>query len=118
MIEHKLTKYPRDLRENRQGLKLLIIPAGATLLATLFTISITMLVLSKNGESGGVSAAIVIPLIAFIFLITICRNIQQESSQRIREIDEIRKLAENSSRESHKISTERIITKIADEFAV
>jgi methyl-accepting chemotaxis protein len=51
LISGNLAVYPRDLRENRQGLKLLIVPIAVALLSILFTFSITLLVTNNAGVS-------------------------------------------------------------------
>jgi methyl-accepting chemotaxis protein len=51
LISCNLNAYPRDLRENRQGLKLLIIPVVVALLSILFVFSITLLAIYGAGIS-------------------------------------------------------------------
>jgi methyl-accepting chemotaxis protein len=51
LIACKLTDYPRDLRENRQGLKFLIIPLAVALVSVLFVLSFTLLVIAGSGVS-------------------------------------------------------------------
>jgi methyl-accepting chemotaxis protein len=51
LISYNLTVYPRDLRENRQGLKLLIIPIAVALMSLLFAFSITLLTIYNSGGS-------------------------------------------------------------------
>jgi methyl-accepting chemotaxis protein len=51
LISCKLNAYPRDLRENRQGIKLLIIPVAVAILSILFIFSITLLAIRGAGIS-------------------------------------------------------------------
>ncbi|MDR1128591.1 MAG: hypothetical protein LBL20_04690, partial [Treponema sp.] len=57
LISCNLSAYPRDLREKRQGLKLLIIPVVVALLSILFVFSLTLLAIHSAGISlSGMSA--------------------------------------------------------------
>jgi methyl-accepting chemotaxis protein len=51
LISCGLTAYPRNLRENRQGLKLLIIPLAVALVTILFVFSMTLLAFHRSGLS-------------------------------------------------------------------
>jgi methyl-accepting chemotaxis protein len=51
LISCNLAAYPRDLRENRQGLKLLIIPLAVALVTILFVFSMTLLAFFGSGLS-------------------------------------------------------------------
>jgi methyl-accepting chemotaxis protein len=51
LVFYKLLAYPRDLRERRQGLKILIIPLAVALIALPFAFSITILAFTESGFS-------------------------------------------------------------------
>jgi methyl-accepting chemotaxis protein len=51
LIAGNITAYPRDLRENRQGLKLFIVPLAVTLVAILFVFSVALLAVYGSGET-------------------------------------------------------------------
>jgi methyl-accepting chemotaxis protein len=73
LIANALTKYPRDLREGRQSVKMLIIPLAVTLITILYIFSAIDLVLVRSGGSlktldGGHRAALA-GLIGFLVLV-------------------------------------------------
>jgi methyl-accepting chemotaxis protein len=73
LIANALTKYPRDLREGRQSIKMLIIPIVVTIIAILYNLSAVLLVLARAGGSiqnlnGGYRAALS-GLIGFLVLV-------------------------------------------------
>jgi methyl-accepting chemotaxis protein len=51
LLMHNFTIYPRDLRENRQSLKAMIVPLAAVIMALVFSCSITMLGIRMAGGS-------------------------------------------------------------------
>jgi methyl-accepting chemotaxis protein len=51
LIACRLTFYPRDIRENRQGLKQLIIPMAVAILTIFFVFSVTLLTIFKSALS-------------------------------------------------------------------
>ncbi|MDR0497881.1 MAG: methyl-accepting chemotaxis protein [Treponema sp.] len=63
LIVNSLTHYPRTLREGRQALKAMIVPAAAVLVSIVYTRAVTML-----GTGSGVGIA---PLIIFFLLIAV-----------------------------------------------
>jgi methyl-accepting chemotaxis protein len=72
LISCKLSAYPKDLRENRQGLKFLIIPVVVALLSVFFIFSITLLAIDRAGISlsgmGAQAWRSVVILIGFFFV--------------------------------------------------
>jgi methyl-accepting chemotaxis protein len=51
LISNTLTAYPRDLREGRQSIKMLIIPIAVTVISIFYSLSATLLVLTRTGGS-------------------------------------------------------------------
>jgi methyl-accepting chemotaxis protein len=51
LIANELTGYPRDLREERQSIKMLIIPMAVTIIAVLYSLSAALLILTRAGGS-------------------------------------------------------------------
>jgi methyl-accepting chemotaxis protein len=51
LISYNLTVYPREIREQRQGIKILIIPMAVTVLSILFVFSLTLLSVYQSGVS-------------------------------------------------------------------
>jgi methyl-accepting chemotaxis protein len=49
LMQHNVTLYPQDLREDRQGAKILIIPIVSAIFAVVFTFSVTVLSIQKSG---------------------------------------------------------------------
>jgi methyl-accepting chemotaxis protein len=49
LIADKLVSYPRDLREGRQSVKILIVPIAVTLIAVLYTLSAFLLIVFRAG---------------------------------------------------------------------
>ncbi|MDR1400296.1 MAG: methyl-accepting chemotaxis protein [Treponema sp.] len=49
LVSHSLTTYPRELREQRQGLKILIVPLAVTVLSMLFVFALTLLSVYQAG---------------------------------------------------------------------
>jgi len=52
LIAHNFLSYPRGLREKRQELKAMIIPMAAVLMALVFSVSVTLLSISKASSAG------------------------------------------------------------------
>jgi methyl-accepting chemotaxis protein len=76
LIAHNFTVYPRDLRENRQGVKAMVIPVAAALMALLFGSSISMLGMhistgSLSGMQDKTWSTIMIPIIICFFCVVI-----------------------------------------------
>jgi methyl-accepting chemotaxis protein len=86
LMEHNFALYPRGLRENRQELKAMIIPVAASLMALLFSCSITMLGIRMAGGSldnvqGGAWLPILIPIsICFICITILALNLKKNTS--------------------------------------
>ncbi|MDR0321734.1 MAG: methyl-accepting chemotaxis protein [Treponema sp.] len=86
LIGHNLTKFPRELRENRQELKSMIIPLAASLMALLFACSITLLGIRMAGISldnmqSRAWSAIVIPIgVCFICITILTINLKKNTS--------------------------------------
>jgi methyl-accepting chemotaxis protein len=118
LIAHNFVQYPRDLRENRQELKAMIIPVAASLVALLFACSITMLGIRMAGGSlddvrGGSWLVIVIPIsLCFIFITILGINLKKNTSLLYTSI--VTQL-ENLSSE-HKDLTRRITVCSVDEL--
>jgi methyl-accepting chemotaxis protein len=53
LIVNELTEYPRDLREGRQSIKMLIIPVAITIISVLYSLSAALLIVSRAGGSIG-----------------------------------------------------------------
>jgi methyl-accepting chemotaxis protein len=51
LIGNELTVYPRDLREERQSIKMLIIPIVVTFLSILYSLSASLLIFARAGGS-------------------------------------------------------------------
>jgi methyl-accepting chemotaxis protein len=75
LIAGALTEYPRDLREGRQSIKMLIIPIVVTIISILYSLSAALLVVTRAGGSVGNLAGgdrnIFLGLIAFLILVVI-----------------------------------------------
>jgi methyl-accepting chemotaxis protein len=86
LITQNLTLYPRELREDRQELKAMIIPLAASLMALLFACSITMLGIRMAGISldnlqGSAWSAIMIPIgVCFVCITILTINLKKNSS--------------------------------------
>jgi methyl-accepting chemotaxis protein len=51
LIANELTGYPRDLREGRQSVKMLIVPAAVTFISIFYTLSVVLLIIARAGGS-------------------------------------------------------------------
>jgi methyl-accepting chemotaxis protein len=86
LIAQNLTRYPRDLREDRQELKAMIIPLAASLMALLFACSITLLGIRMAGISldnlhGMAWSAIMLPIgICFICITILTISLKKNTS--------------------------------------
>jgi methyl-accepting chemotaxis protein len=73
LIDRALTSYPRDLREDRQSVKMLIIPIVVAFLSILYSLSAALLILVRAGGSlrdlGRGDWATLAALIAFLVVI-------------------------------------------------
>ncbi|MDR2314651.1 MAG: methyl-accepting chemotaxis protein [Spirochaetaceae bacterium] len=72
LIAAALSKYPRNLREGRQSIKMLIIPLAITVISILYSLSSVFLILIRGGGSfqnlDGGDRAVLSGLIAFLVL--------------------------------------------------
>jgi methyl-accepting chemotaxis protein len=67
LISNTLSTYPRDLREERQGLKMFIIPMAVALVTMLYVYSVTALTILKSGGNlTEMTAAAWTPALVFI----------------------------------------------------
>ncbi|MDR3336168.1 MAG: methyl-accepting chemotaxis protein [Treponema sp.] len=79
LIANNLTHYPRELREQRQSVKMMIIPLAVALLTLLFAISVTILTAAKAGVdfsvmTGGawfLTIVFMAAFIVFVFILTL-----------------------------------------------
>jgi methyl-accepting chemotaxis protein len=73
LIANELTAYPRDLREGRQSVKMLIIPLAVTVVSVLYSLSAILLVIVRGGGNlagmDGENWSILGALIAFLMLV-------------------------------------------------
>ncbi|MDR0472543.1 MAG: methyl-accepting chemotaxis protein [Treponema sp.] len=74
LITHSLTQYPRNLRENRQGLKIMIIPMAVALVTIVFSSAVMML--SANRSGGTVFATLAL----FFFIIATLAFVLKKNS--------------------------------------
>ena len=86
LMAHNITLYPRELREDRQSLKACIIPLAVTILAILFTFSITVLSLIKAGiditkmKQGGWSLTISLFAAFLVYIMFLAIALKRNSS--------------------------------------
>jgi methyl-accepting chemotaxis protein len=79
LIANKLTAYPRDLREGRQSIKMLIIPVAVAIISILYSLSAALLIiirdggnlLNMNGGDWGLLAALIGFLMIIIFVLAL-----------------------------------------------
>jgi len=76
LLANNFHRYPRELREGRQALKMMIVPLAVALVALLFACSVTLLNVRIAGGTldnltGSAWPALLIPLIIFFVCITI-----------------------------------------------
>jgi methyl-accepting chemotaxis protein len=73
LISNKLTAYPRDLREGRQSVKMLIIPIAVVIISVLYSLSAALLIIVRGGGNLGTMDGgdwgILGALIAFLTLV-------------------------------------------------
>jgi methyl-accepting chemotaxis protein len=73
LIANELTGYPRDLREGRQSVKMLIIPIAVALISILYNLSVTLLTITRAGGNllamGGADWIVMAAFIAFYVLV-------------------------------------------------
>ena len=86
LLSNSITVYPRDLLENRQSLKACIVPAAVLIASVVFTFSVTVLILDKNGiditteeRSGWIAFVLVITSFS-ILVIILALNLKKNSS--------------------------------------
>ena len=88
LIAYGFTHYPRELREDRQELKAMIIPMAVGIMSVPFACSITMLSIIQAGGSmenlkGGAWSVLLIPAIIFIICVTILAMNLKKNTNRI-----------------------------------
>jgi len=87
ILDSKLTRYPRELRKNRQELKLFIIPIVTALMSVLFGASVAVLGISKAGGtmdaiySSGWSA-VQMPIIVYLFVVILLALVMKKTFSR------------------------------------
>ncbi|MDR0720489.1 MAG: hypothetical protein LBF78_12700, partial [Treponema sp.] len=73
LIASALTGYPRDLREGRQSVKMMLIPIAVAIISILYSLSAALLIITRAGGSlpnmKGGDWGILVALIAFLMLI-------------------------------------------------
>jgi methyl-accepting chemotaxis protein len=73
LIAYKLTAYPRDLREGRQSVKMLIIPIAVAIISILYSLSAALLIIVRGGGNllnmDGGDWGVLAALISFLMLI-------------------------------------------------
>jgi methyl-accepting chemotaxis protein len=73
LIDGALTEYPRDLREGRQSIKMLIIPSAVAVITIIYSLSAALLILTQAGGSlfdmAGKDWMTLAVLIAFLMLV-------------------------------------------------
>jgi len=86
LMARTFTSYPRNLRENRQELKAMIIPLAAVVMALMFSCSVTLLGIGKAGGSlkdlhGSNWLVLLIPIIVVFLCVTIlCITLKKNAS--------------------------------------
>ena len=72
LISHKLVDYPRNLREKRQTLKVILVPLIITLVSILFTVSVMKLTIIRAGGTMNKIQNIfmLVPLIIYFLIVT------------------------------------------------
>jgi len=86
LIARNFSDYPRNLRENRQELKAMIIPLAAVLMALIFSCSVTLLGIGKAGGSlqdlqGSKWLVLLIPIIiVFVCVTVLCITLKKNAS--------------------------------------
>jgi methyl-accepting chemotaxis protein len=74
LMSNKITRYPLELREDRQSLKIFIVPVAVAIFAVVFTLTIVVLSLSKEGidlsiiRNGGWTVTIIVLVVFFLFV--------------------------------------------------
>ncbi|MDR1100551.1 MAG: methyl-accepting chemotaxis protein, partial [Treponema sp.] len=87
LIGAGLTAYPRDLREERQGLKVFIIPMAVTLVSILFVYSVTLLSLFKAGNlqveisAGSQMTMLLFVGVFFIIVLSLAYTLKKNTGQ-------------------------------------
>jgi methyl-accepting chemotaxis protein len=77
LMANNLTLYPGELREDRQSLKICIVPIAAAVLTVVFTFSIVVLSLHSAGvdvtnvRKGGWSIAMIVLAVLFVFIVAL-----------------------------------------------
>ena len=85
LIAHNFTVYPRDLRENRQNVKAMIIPLAAVIMALLFACSVTILGIHMSVDfldnmQGKTWSTIFLPIIiCFICVVILTINLKKNT---------------------------------------
>ncbi|MCL2479355.1 MAG: methyl-accepting chemotaxis protein [Treponema sp.] len=86
LMSHNITLYPRNLREDRQGLKSAIIPLAVTVLSVVFTFSIVLL--SLNNAGGDITAMghrwtvlMLVLAVFFVFIAALALSLKKNTSE-------------------------------------
>ncbi|MCL2271719.1 MAG: methyl-accepting chemotaxis protein [Treponema sp.] len=88
LLSHNFDTYPRDLRENRQSLKSMIIPLAAGIMSLIFGCSVAMLGIIQAGGhmedmNSGAWMLIFVPIIVFAFCIILLTVSLKGNTKRI-----------------------------------
>jgi methyl-accepting chemotaxis protein len=118
LIAHNFTVYPRDLRENRQSVKAMIVPLAAVLMALLFACSVTILGIHMSvgfldNMQGKTWSTVLIPIIiCFICVAILAINLKKNTTLiYLSIIEEMENLSS-----AHKDLTRRITVCSVDEL--
>jgi methyl-accepting chemotaxis protein len=79
LIANKLTAYPRDLREGRQSVKMLIIPIAVAIISVLYSLSAALLIivrgggnlLTMDGGDWGILGALIASYMVVLFVLAL-----------------------------------------------
>jgi methyl-accepting chemotaxis protein len=88
IFDSKLTRYPRELRKKRQELKFFIIPIVTSIMSVLFSVSVTILGISRAGgtmddiyRSGWLTVQI--PIAVYLFVVFILAVVLKKTFSRL-----------------------------------
>jgi len=120
MLGSKLTRYPRDLRENRQELKFFIVPIVVALVSLFFACSVTILGVNQTVKimdklNGNTWFVILIPVIAnmlcvVIMAIALKRNLSGFYSATIEQMENLSSEKKDLTRRINVCSVDEIGT--------
>jgi methyl-accepting chemotaxis protein len=81
LLSRNLSKYPRDLREKRQGIKACIVPLAVTVISLVFAVGITLLGINLGGEQGISPFTVLVPILVFFFcVVTLALQLKNNSA--------------------------------------